>query len=289
VAYGETSGMSGTAMPLSDPQIWMYLHTGFTGYKTHTRTFADAKIYGDLINWNLSSSGFPVYVGRLTQYAWENPRQDTVPPAAIADLSGQATQPASGLWCLADSLPANQTIYFAVRSFDSTHNMSALSNIYSVNLGPATTHYLTWSAAPTAAYYHVRWCHKPFKENNASLDTSTHYYFWAGNAIGNNINEPVFTGAEKTPLAGQTAVLLSVCPNPFHPVTTVRLLGARGQGLYNVTITDIRGRRVFRTSASGQMLARGVQWNAAGHPSGVYFARVRRGSHILTKRIILAK
>ena len=293
-APGVVGTMSGTAMPLIDPELWLYLHTGFTPYKTQSRAFADAKIYGDLIKWNLTSANFPVFVGRLCQYVWENPRLDTVPPPAITDLSGQATQPTgTQLWVKADSLPANQTIYFAVRSFDSTDNMSQLSNIYSVNLGSATSTYLTWTAPATAAYYHVRWSPKTMVENAATMDTSTSYYFWAANAIGNDINAPSVVATEDgTPSAESAA--LDAYPNPFNPSTHFRISLQSGKTSALLTITDVSGRiiKTFATPLSkGKAL---VAWNADNArgekvPSGLYIARLTCGNCSYVKKVMLMK
>ena len=296
VAGTHNAGVSGTSMPLADPEIWMYLHTGYTPYKTHVRVLADAKIYGDLIHWNLfDMANFPVYPGRLCQYAWENPRLDTVPPAAITDLSGQATQPAAGtkLWVKADSLPANKMLYFAVRSFDSSDNVSKLSNIYSVNLGAATSTYLTWSPVPTADHYHVKWCHKNIVENDSSTDTTSKYYFWAANAIGNNINSPIVTSTEENGPSSENSAL-DCYPNPFNPTVFLSITLRAKNGPVMLTVTDVSGRLIKSFSPNLSKGRATVAWNADNMrgekvPSGLYVVRVKSGNYSLVRKVLLAK
>lgn len=284
------TGFSGTAMVLADPEIWLYLHTGYTPYKTQTRAYADAKIYGDLLKWNLSSTNFPVFIGRLTQYAFENPRSDTVPPPAVADLTVRALPPTGNdtLYVRADSLPLNTTVYFAVRSFDSTENMSALSNIASVNTGSSGAWTLSWSPAPSAAYYHVRWALKPIVENDSIMnDTLNHSYFWAAHAVGNDINEPELIGAERRGHALAGAPMLECFPNPFNPATVVSFSSGSG-GMAVLALYDVRGRQV-RTLFSGNAAPglNRVTFNAAGLASGVYVARLVAGNKVLERKITL--
>jgi hypothetical protein len=297
VMAGVQGTLSGTAMPLADPEIWMYLHTGYTPYKTQVRVLADAHIYGDLIHWNLfDMTNFPVYPGRLCQYAWENPRLDTVPPPPIADLSGQAAQPTGmgKLWVKADSLPSNKQLFFAVRSFDSSDNMSALSNIYSVNLGAATSTYLTWTAPSTAAYYHVKWCHKNIVENDSSTDTTNKYYFWAANAIGNDINARIPLSVEKSKEGTAETASLECYPNPSNPTVHLRIsLPSMNQPVL-LTVADVNGRIIksFTPTVSHGMAT--VAWNADNMkgekvPSGLYVVRLKCGSYNLIRKVMLIK
>lgn len=293
-APGTVGTASGTAMVLSDPEIWLYLHTGFTPYKTQTKAYADAKMYGDLLKWNLSSTNFPVFIGRLTQYAWENPRQDTVAPPAISDLSGQATQPVGGakLWVRADSLPPNTTLYFAVRSFDSSDNMSALSNIFSVNLGSATVLYLTWTAAPGASYYHVKWYTKPMVENDSSMDTTSRIHFWAANAIGNDINAPVVSVTSRPGGPAIAPVKFECIANRQAALFKINLGGRGGQA--RLIISDVNGRMVRSFGLHGSIGETLVPWNADNNfglrvHSGVYVARLETGGSLFIKKIVLMK
>ncbi len=83
--------------------------------------------------------------------------------------------------------------------------------------------------------------------------------------------------------------LYSAYPNPFNPVTTI---GFDVPAESNVTleIYNISGQRVDELHA-GSMTAgfHTVTWNAAGHPSGLYFARLQAGNTVLNQKLVLMK
>jgi hypothetical protein len=78
-------------------------------------------------------------------------------------------------------------------------------------------------------------------------------------------------------------------PNPFNPVTTISYTLAQSQPV-QLIIYDSTGRTV-------QVLANGMQqagthridWNAAEHPSGVYFARLQTTSQNFVQKLTLLK
>jgi hypothetical protein len=84
-------------------------------------------------------------------------------------------------------------------------------------------------------------------------------------------------------------------PNPFNPVTTIGFDLTRPEAV-RLEIFDIKG-RVVRTLLAGQQYPAGahdVTWdgrNNAGQPaaSGVYFYRMRAGSFVETRRMVLMK
>lgn len=78
-------------------------------------------------------------------------------------------------------------------------------------------------------------------------------------------------------------------PNPFNPATTIRYEIPNTQHV-TIGIFDLLGREVA-TLVNGQM-SRGthtVTWDAAGHPSGVYFYRLSSGDFLSTKKLVLLK
>ena len=81
-------------------------------------------------------------------------------------------------------------------------------------------------------------------------------------------------------------------PNPFNPVTTIQFSvpdNMRNETI-SLTVHDILGRVV--TTLVNEKLEAGVhsiQWNAAGHGSGVYFYTVRAGEYAETKKLLLMK
>jgi hypothetical protein len=76
------------------------------------------------------------------------------------------------------------------------------------------------------------------------------------------------TGIDRDDEQLPEAISMSNYPNPFNSST---LLTIKGINKAEITIFDITGRRVATLHAeNGQVL-----WNAEGHSSGVYFARVK--------------
>jgi hypothetical protein len=88
--------------------------------------------------------------------------------------------------------------------------------------------------------------------------------------------------------------LLQNTPNPFNPTTTIHFALAE-RSLVEVTVYDVRGRMVQRL-LNEEMPAgvHSVGWNGQtinGAPaaSGVYFYRMRAGSFVETRRMVLLK
>jgi hypothetical protein len=78
-------------------------------------------------------------------------------------------------------------------------------------------------------------------------------------------------------------------PNPFNPSTTIRFSVAATKNV-TLTVRDVLGRQI--ATLVDQTLAPGtytVNWDAASHPSGVYFYTVRTGDNQETRRMVLAK
>jgi hypothetical protein len=76
--------------------------------------------------------------------------------------------------------------------------------------------------------------------------------------------------------------LLSAYPNPFNSSTTITLTGTTRA---DITIYDITGRRIatLRTDAGKAI------WDASGHPSGVYFARIEEEDISKSIKLVLLK
>ncbi len=83
-------------------------------------------------------------------------------------------------------------------------------------------------------------------------------------------------------------------PNPFNPITTIRLSGPGGRAI-RVAVYDVHGEAVVTlfdgVSPGGTV---DLQWNgrdAAGQPvgSGVYFYRLETGGRTITRKMLLIK
>jgi len=90
--------------------------------------------------------------------------------------------------------------------------------------------------------------------------------------------------------------LLDACPNPFNPVTTLRVVNVKGgnvKGERFIRIYNIKGELVQDLSKtihpSPSTFHLSVPWDASGHPSGMYIVQVQTGNRILKKRITLLK
>ena len=102
------------------------------------------------------------------------------------------------------------------------------------------------------------------------------------------------TGADDTPLPA-SFVLHANVPNPFNPITTIHYDIPAGGADVNITVFDVAGRLV--RALVNEHRAPGtwsVEWNGeddrgARVASGVYFYRMRAGSFVDTKKMVLLK
>jgi hypothetical protein len=78
-------------------------------------------------------------------------------------------------------------------------------------------------------------------------------------------------------------------PNPFNPVTNVEFAVPKSS-FVKLTVFDILGREV-ETLVNEQLSAGTYKadWNAANHPSGVYFYKLETGGFTETKKMMLVK
>ena len=97
--------------------------------------------------------------------------------------------------------------------------------------------------------------------------------------------EPVILFSEQNALT----YVINAYPNPFNPVTTLTLSLSGVQDV-NVGLYDISGRYV-KNIAQGGMTAgeHSIKVDAAGLPSGIYFARAQAGTQTITKKLVLLK
>ncbi len=97
--------------------------------------------------------------------------------------------------------------------------------------------------------------------------------------------------AETAALAAlpQTFQLEQNYPNPFNPVTSLRYQLPQDVHVM-LAIFDISGQQVARLVDENQSAGwHSVKWNAAGMPSGVYFARIVAGEFSDVKQMMLVK
>jgi Secretion system C-terminal sorting domain len=78
-------------------------------------------------------------------------------------------------------------------------------------------------------------------------------------------------------------------PNPFNPTTTISFSLPVASDV-SLTILNLLGEEVASV-ASGHHSAgiHSVQWDATGHPSGVYFYKMQAGSYVETRRLVLLR
>ena len=83
-------------------------------------------------------------------------------------------------------------------------------------------------------------------------------------------------------------------PNPFNPVTTIRY-ELPDRKLVNISVYDMRGNLIKNLLKSIQSPGlKTVRWDATDNrgnmvSAGVYFYKIRTGSFIQTKKMILLK
>ncbi|MBL8026241.1 MAG: T9SS type A sorting domain-containing protein [Fibrobacteres bacterium] len=75
-------------------------------------------------------------------------------------------------------------------------------------------------------------------------------------------------------------------PNPFNPVTTIKLSGLKAGRKSELTIHDISGRLVADLSSH---ISNNVEWNASHLPSGIYIVNFRQNAREYRSRVTLLK
>jgi spore germination protein YaaH len=113
--------------------------------------------------------------------------------------------------------------------------------------------------------------------------------------VSHNPTGPLPVGSDRRNPGGalpDKLILGQNFPNPFNPVTTIQFSvpdNMRSETI-SLTVHDILG-RVVTTLANEKMEAgiHSMQWNAAGHGSGVYFYTLRAGVYSETKKLLLMK
>ena len=86
-----------------------------------------------------------------------------------------------------------------------------------------------------------------------------------------------------------TVVLHRNCPNPFNPVTTIRF-ELQERMLVRIDVFGVNGKHV--TTVCNGVFPKGVHdvsWTASNVASGVYFARLKAGDRVVTRRMLLLK
>jgi flagellar hook assembly protein FlgD len=102
------------------------------------------------------------------------------------------------------------------------------------------------------------------------------------------------TAIEDRPLPNQFALHTNV-PNPFNPQTTIHYDVPASGADVNISIYDVAGRLVRELANEQRAAGRwSVQWNGDDDrsqrvASGVYFYRMRAGSFVDTKKMVLLK
>ncbi len=119
--------------------------------------------------------------------------------------------------------------------------------------------------------------------------------FHDGAFLSGEIVPSLATSAGDEPAAAALPTMLTVYPNPFNPVTTLKSVIPRS-GHVRLSIHDLNGRRIV-TLLDGVFMDAGEvvhEWNGrdskgVGVHSGIYFARLEIDDLIATRKLILLK
>jgi len=102
----------------------------------------------------------------------------------------------------------------------------------------------------------------------------------------------------------RSAAILSVSPNPFNSMLTIRFQSVKSvQSVVNINIYDIFGREVFSVASqrtNGKITpptpptivggdSQTLIWDAFSQPAGVYFVRLQSGREVSTKKVVLMR
>jgi hypothetical protein len=96
----------------------------------------------------------------------------------------------------------------------------------------------------------------------------------------------VQTGAVVRP---ENEMVLSACPNPFNPSTTITITYKSEIRNYKLGIFDIHGRKAANLSLLASGHSSEYVWNAGRNPSGIYIVQVEVNGNIYRKRLTLVK
>jgi hypothetical protein len=99
----------------------------------------------------------------------------------------------------------------------------------------------------------------------------------------------VFIKEERSDEMPGDYILSNNYPNPFNPATKIKY-SIPHSSLVQIRIFDVLGKEL-ETLVNEEKPAGTYEltWNAAALPSGVYFYRIKAGSFIQTRKMILLK
>ncbi len=99
----------------------------------------------------------------------------------------------------------------------------------------------------------------------------------------------VVTGVDKVMFIPINYDLSQNYPNPFNPSTTINFVIPKSS-FVNLSVYDILGRKV--STLINEEKTAGiykVEFNAINLPSGIYFYKIKAGSFVQTKKMVLMK
>ena len=106
---------------------------------------------------------------------------------------------------------------------------------------------------------------------------------------GTIIVDPVDLGIDHSSVISETFQLHSNYPNPFNPTTNIEY-SLLENSVVELIIYNIKGRQIstliddFRTAGHYS-----IKWDASSYPSGMYFAEIKAGKYVRTKKLMLIK
>jgi hypothetical protein len=170
---------------------------------------------------------------------------------------------------------------------------------------------LVWQSAATATSYHIQVSDNSVfvgmvvdttvADTTVRLKTlaaqSTYYWRVSGvNQYGASdysasgfVTGDLISGVETNNSVPKDFSLSQNYPNPFNPSTSFEFQ-VSSLTFVSLNVLDVLGREVATlVSGNRQPGTYTARWDATAYPSGVYFCRLRAGSFVETKKMILAK
>jgi hypothetical protein len=94
---------------------------------------------------------------------------------------------------------------------------------------------------------------------------------------------------DTTPVVTKGATLNGSYPNPFNASTTIYYTLSAPLAV-KIEVYDVRGRKVADLVDENQQAGRhAATWDCEGLPSGVYFCRLRTGTQVITRKVVLVE
>jgi hypothetical protein len=281
---------------MGDIPPMLYIMTGISFYKQRAISIAN-NLGSFWTDWRAMDDGM------IMSYVMNIPRQDTVPPAAIADL--KAYYPVSNN---PDTVVLAWTTPQDAKRYDIRSSAKTIVEFMTTNDTASSENW--WHCEP---YPYLRPAGnggqadlflavgKDIKNHNFLVRSFDSVEDQANLSDFSNLAKPqccfdpdtlpgwVTEVERKDPQLHDFPIIAA--PNPFKSAVKIRVRRiAYSVRRFEIQIYNINGELIENlTPFASRLTPYSITWNATGHPAGVYIIRLKDKGKLYTKRIVLSK